>query len=171
MHISRSSLYTEYPKERVCVIDFLPSAQNAYVNTFNTLKRIGLTSDRWLKHHKDITQLFYHYCFESMNINFDKCPSKLRKIFVVYPVNKKDTSSIFINKNIKPILNASPYPFCYVNTIHSPDVSSAANKALDKNVKAFTKFTKFTRNNNLTQLSKQFETKCIFSNIRVDFSK
>lgn len=157
--------FKEYPKSRVCGIDYYSYFVDALKESYSFCKKYKIPYNF---KSKDIQKFFYHYCLEKLCYGYQQCDSKYPKAYVIYPL-PKDVG--FTDKHFQAILKVLPVPWVKVRSFDSPDVEMALTRALNKNRMIGSKFKKFLNNNALHNFQKKNKKSKAFSLGTVDFSK
>ncbi len=157
--------YKEYPKSRVCGIDYYPFFLDAIKESYNFCKKYKIPYNF---KSKDIQKFFYHYCLDKLCYGYQKCNSKYPKAFVVYPL-PKDIG--FTDKHFKKVLNVLPVTWVKVRSFNSPDTEYALARVLNNNRQVSSKLKKFLNKNALYNFQKKNEDIKTFSLGTVDLSE
>jgi hypothetical protein len=157
--------YKEYPKSRVCGIDYYPFFLDAIKESYNFCKKYKISYNF---KSKDIQKFFYHYCLDKLCYGYQKCNSKYPKAFVIYPL-PKDTG--FTDKHFEKVLKVLPVTWVKVKTFNSPDTEYALTRALNNNRQVSSKLKKFLNKNALYSFQKKNKNSKTFSLGTVDLSE
>jgi hypothetical protein len=156
--------FKEYPKSRVCGVDYYPHFVNALKESYLFCKKYKIP---YSFRSKDIQKFFYHYCLEKLCYGYQKCNSKYPKAFVVYPL-PKDVG--FTDKHFEKVLKVLPVPWVKVSSFDSPDTEMALVRALSNNRLVSSKLEKFLNKNALYNFQKKNKKSKTFSLGTVDLS-
>lgn len=167
----KNKKYKEYPANRICVIDFYPLIIESIDESFRTCQQLGITGSQWSKHTKDISRLFLHHTLDKLCTYYNECPSKYRKVYVIYPIRDNTGVTTFINNNLQKILKVCPLPWCNTKSFESTDTELAAVKAFETKKCDYSRLLNFTKNNSLHAFTNKIQKKRFFSNSIVDFSR
>jgi hypothetical protein len=157
--------FKEYPKTRVCGIDYYPYFVDALKESYSFCKKYKIPYNF---KSKDIQKFFYHYCLEKLCYGYQKCNSKYPKALVIYPL-PKDVG--FTDKLFEKILKVLPVPWVKVRTFDSPDTEMALLRALSNNKMVSSKLEKFLNKNALYSFQKKNKKIKTFSLGTVDLSE
>jgi len=157
--------YKEYPKSRVCGIDYYPFFLDAIKESYNFCKKYKIPYNF---KSKDIQKFFYHYCLDKLCYGYQKCNSKYPKAFVVYPL-PKDIG--FTDKHLEKVLKVLPVTWVKVRLFNSPDTEYALARVLNNNRQVSSKLKKFLNKNALYNFQKKNEDIKTFSLGTVDLSE
>ena len=158
--------FKEYPKSRVCGIDYCPYFIDALKESYSFCKKYKIPYNF---KSKDIQKFFYHYCLEKLCYGYQKCDSKYPKAFVVYPL-PKDVG--FTDKHFQTILKVLPVPWVKVSSFDSPDTEMALTRTLNNvNRLVSSKLQKFLNKNALYSFQKKNKKSKTFSLGTVDLTK
>lgn len=157
--------FKEFPKSRVCGIDYYPYFIDALKESYSFCKKYKIPYNF---KSKDIQKFFYHYCLEKLCYGYQKCDSKYPKAFVVYPL-PKDVG--FTDKHLQTILKVLPVPWVKVRSFDSPDVEMALTRTLTNNRLIGSKLQKFLNKNALYSFQKKNKNSKTFSMGTVDLSQ
>lgn len=160
-------MYKEFLSSRICVIDYLPLLKSAIRDTILLCKKYNIPFNTEGRSSKDVQKFFYHYSLEKFCSEYKKCPSKLEKVLVVYPL---PSNFPFSEKNLFKILNVLPFPWVKVSSWYSPDLENAARVGLNKKTSS-QKTLRFANRNDLHIFLKGIQKNTIFSKGTVDFSR
>ncbi len=156
--------FQEYPKSRVCGIDFYPCFVEALKESYAFCKKYKIP---YSFKSKDIQKFFYHYCLEKFCYGYQKCSSKYPKALVVYPL-PKDVG--FTDKHLQTILKVLPVPWVKVRQFDSPDTEYAIQRTLSSSKLVSSKLEKFLNKNSLINFQKKNKKTKTFSMGTVDLS-
>jgi hypothetical protein len=156
--------FKEFPKTRVCGIDFYPYFLEALKESYAFCKKYKIP---YSFKSKDIQKFFYHYCLEKLCYGYQKCESKYPKAFVVYSLPK---SVGFTDKHFEKVLKVLPVPWIKVRSFDSPDTEYAIQRALTNNKLISSKLEKFLNKNSLINFQKKNKKSKHFSMGTVDLS-
>ena len=157
--------FQEYPKSRVCGIDYYPYFIDALKESYSFCKKYKIPYNF---KSKDIQKFFYHYCLEKLCYGYQKCNSKYPKALVIYPL-PKDVG--FTDKHFQVILKVLPVPYVKVRSFDSPDTEMALTRALSVNRLISSKLEKFLNKNALHNFQKKNKKSKTFSLGTVDLSQ
>jgi hypothetical protein len=155
----------EYPKSRVCGIDYYPYFLDAIKESYNFCKKYKIPYNF---KSKDIQKFFYHYCLDKLCYGYQKCNSKYPKAFVIYPL-PKDTG--FTDKHFEKVLKVLPVTWVKVRSFNSPDTEYALARVLNNNRQVSSKLKKFLNKNALYNFQKKNKNFKTFSLGTVDLSE
>jgi len=156
--------FKEYPKSRVCGIDYYPYFVDALKESYSFCKKYKIPYNF---KSKDIQKFFYHYCLEKMCFGYQQCKSKYPKAYIIYPLPKNVG---FTDKHFQKILRVLPVPWVTVKDINSPDVEMALTRALSDNHLISSKLEKFLNKNSLYMFQKNNAKNKTFLHGTVDLS-
>ena len=159
-------MHKEFPSSRICVIDYYPLLKSAVKETVHICKKYNIPFITSGRQSKDVHKFFYHYCLDKFCSEYKKCSSKHEKVLVFYPIPRELP---FSEKSLDKILAVLPVPYCKVSSWYSPDLESAASRALVSS-KNTHKTTKFASKHDLFNVLKGLQKNTIFSKGTVDFS-
>lgn len=157
--------YKEYPKTRVCGIDYYPYFIDALKESYTFCKKYKIPYNF---KSKDIQKFFYHYCLDKLCYGYQKCDSKFPKALVIYPLPKNVG---FTDKHFKSILKILPIPWVKVKSFDSPDTEMALSGVLSSNRSVGSKLEKFLNKNALYSFQKKNKKSKQFSVGTVDFTE
>ena len=157
--------YKEYPKSRVCGIDYFPYFVEALKESYAFCKKYKISYNF---KSKDIQKFFYHYCLEKLCYGYQNNNSKYPKAFVVYPLPKNVG---FTDKHFQTILKVLPVPWVNVSSFDSPDIEMALSRVLSTNRLISSKLEKFLNKNTLYSFQKKNKKSKTFSLGTVDLSE
>jgi hypothetical protein len=157
--------FKEYPKSRVCGIDYYPLFLEALKESYKFCKKYNIPYNF---KSRDIQKFFYHYCLEKLCYGYQSCNSKYPKAIVVYPLPKNVG---FTDKHFENILKVLPVPWVRIRTFDSPDTEFALLKVLTKNKMISSKLEKFLNKNALYNFQKKNKKIKTFSLGTVDLSE
>lgn len=156
--------FKEYPKSRVCGIDFYPYFVEALKESYAFCKKYKIP---YTFKSKDIQKFFYHYCLEKFCYGYQKCNSKYPKVLVVYPLPKEVG---FTDKHLQSVLKVLPVPWVKVRQLDSPDTECAIQRTLSSGKLVSSKLEKFLNRNSLINFQKKNKKSKTFSLGTVDLS-
>ncbi len=157
--------FKEYPKSRVCGIDYYPLFLEALKESYNFCKKYKIPYNF---KSKDIQKFFYHYCLDKLCHGYQKCDSKYPKALVIYPLPKNVG---FTDKHFQNILKVIPIPWVKVQSFDSPDTEYAILKVLTNNRMISSKLEKFLNKNALYNFQNKNKKIKTFSLGTVDLSE
>lgn len=157
--------FKEYPKSRVCGIDYYPYFVDALKESYAFCKKYKIP---YSFKSKDIQKFFYHYCLEKLCYGYQECKSKYPKALVIYPL-PRDVG--FTDKHLQSILKVIPVPWIKVQSFDSPDTEMGLVRALTNNRLIGSKLEKFLNANALYSFQKKNKKIKAFSLGTVDFSE
>lgn len=157
--------YKEYPKTRVCGIDYYPYFVEALKESYSFCKKYKIP---YSFKSKDIQKFFYHYCLDKFCHAYQKCNSKYPKALVIYSL-PKDVG--FTDKHFKNLLKVLPVPWVKVNSFDSPDTEYALVRALSNKRLISSKLEKFLTKNALYNFQKKNKKIKTFTLGTVDLSQ
>jgi hypothetical protein len=157
--------FKEYPKARVCGIDFYPYFLDALKETYAFCKKYKIP---YSFQSKDIQKFFYHYCLDKFCYGYQKCDSKYPKALVIYSLPKEIG---FTDKHLQNVLKVLPIPWVKVKHFDSPDTEYAVQRALSNNRLVSSKLKKFLNKNSLINFQKKNKKIKQFSLGTVDLSE
>jgi hypothetical protein len=157
--------FKEFPKSRVCGIDFYPYFVEALKESYGFCKKYKIP---YSFKSKDIQKFFYHYCLEKFCYGYQKCNSKYPKALVVYPLPKEVG---FTDKHLQSVLKVLPVPWVKVQQFDSPDTEYAVQRALSNGKLVSSKLEKFLNKNSLINFQKKNKKSKTFSLGTVDLSE
>jgi hypothetical protein len=157
--------FKEYPKSRVCGIDFYHYFVEALKESYGFCKKYKIP---YSFKSKDIQKFFYHYCLEKFCYGYQKCNSKYPKALVVYPLPKEVG---FTDKHLQSVLKVLPIPWVKVRQFDSPDTEYAIQRALSNGKLVSSKLEKFLNKNSLINFQKKNKKSKTFSMGTVDLSE
>lgn len=158
-------IFKEFPKTRVCIIDFQPLLQDAIKETVIACRDYNIPTKG--KGSTDVQKFLYHFCLEKFCDGYSNTNSKFNKVIAVYNQNKyKVVTDTFLKK----ILNVLPVPWCICTSLQSPDLEMAAVSAFENYKAKNKKLNNFANKNSLHSLIKKSHNKKLFSGGTVDLS-
>lgn len=157
--------FKEYPKSRVCGIDYYPYFLDALKESYTFCKKHKISYNF---KSKDIQKFFYHYCLEKLCYGYQKCNSKYPKAYVIYPLPKNIG---FSDRYFQTILKVLPVPYVKVRTLDTPDTEMALVRALSNSRLIGSKLEKFLNKNALYNFQKKNKKTKTFSLGTVDLSE
>jgi len=157
--------FKEYPKSRVCGIDFYPYFVEALKESYAFCKKYKIP---YSFKSKDIQKFFYHYCLDKLCYGYQKCNSKYPKALVVYSLPKEVG---FTDKHLQNVLKVLPVPWVKVKQFDSPDTEYAILRAVSNNKLISSKLKKFLNKNALYSFQKKNKVIKQFSLGTVDLSE
>jgi hypothetical protein len=157
--------YKEYPKSRVCGIDYYPYFIEALKESYSFCKKYKIPYNF---KSKDIQKFFYHYCLDKFCYGYQKCDSKYPKALVIYPLPK---DAGFTDKHFQNILKVLPVPWVKVSSFDSPDTELALVRVLTNKRLISSKLQKFLTKNSLHSFAKKNKKIKAFSLGTVDLSQ
>jgi hypothetical protein len=157
--------FKEYPKSRVCGIDYYPYFIDALKESYAFCKKYKIP---YSFKNKDIQKFFYHYCLEKLCYGYKKCDSKYPKAFVIYPLPKNVG---FTDKHFQTILKVLPVPWVKVSSFDSADSEMALTRVLNVNHLVSSKLEKFLNKNALYNFQKKNKKSKTFSLGTVDLTE
>jgi hypothetical protein len=157
--------FKEYPKSRVCGIDFYPYFIEALKESYGFCKKYKIPYNF---KSKDIQKFFYHYCLEKLCYGYQKCSSKYPKALVIYSLPKEVG---FTDKHLQNVLKVLPVPWVKVRQFDSPDTEYAVQRTLSNNKLISSKLEKFLNKNALYNFQKKNKKSKQFSLGTVDLSE
>jgi len=170
MTLSQNNV-TEFPKERVCVIDGNPIVQKSIQDAFYSLKKIGLTASSLKYLEKDVRTYFYFFCIQNLYSTYNTTDTKYRKVLSFYITNKNNITDNFIKNNLTYMLKGCTFPWCIINTPKTPELCSIALKVLEKKQASTHQLAKFLEKNNLHTLTRKIKKNVLRQKNIVDFSR
>jgi hypothetical protein len=156
--------FQEYPRSRVCGIDYYPYFVDALKESYSFCKKYKIP---YSFKSKDIQKFFYQDCLEKLCYGYQKCDSKYPKALVIYPL-PKDVG--FTDKHFQTILKVLPIPYVKVRSFDSPDTEMALVRALSNSRLISSKLEKFLNKNALINFQKKNKKSKTFSLGSVDLS-
>lgn len=158
----------EYPDKRICTIDFYPLLEQATKEVLTACKRYNIPLNTTGRGSTDVSRFFYHFCLEKFLEGYKSCNSKYPKVLVFYPITNGVLKN-FVDKGLDKVLKILPVPWCKVKKFDSPDTSTAALGAIEKNRNVAQNLDKFARSNELFSfLKKKYK---VFLNGTVDLTE
>jgi hypothetical protein len=157
--------FKEFPKSRVCGIDYYPYLFDALKESYSFCKKYKIP---YTFKSKDIQKFFYHYCLEKFCYGYQKCNSNYPKALVIYPLPKNIG---FTDKHLETILKILPVPWVKVRSFNSPDLEMALIKVLSNNRMISSKLEKFLNKHSLHNFQKKNKKIKTFSLGTVDLSE
>lgn len=157
--------FKEYPKSRVCGIDYYPYFVDALKESYSFCKKYKIP---YSFKSKDIQKFFYHYCLEKLCYGYQKCNSKYPKALVIYTLPKNVG---FTDKHFEKVLKVLPVPWVIVNSFDSPDTEMALVRTLSNNRLISSKLEKFLNQHSLHNFQKKNKKIKTFSLGTVDLSE
>ena len=157
--------FKEYPKSRVCGVDYYPYFVEALKESYSFCKKYKIP---YSFKSKDIQKFFYHYCLDKFCYGYQKCDSKYPKALVIYPLPK---DAGFTDKHFQNILKVLPIPWVKVSSFDSPDTELALVRALTNKRLVSSKLQKFLTKNSLHNFQKRNKKIKTFSLGTVDLSQ
>ena len=156
--------FKEYPKSRVCGIDFYPHFLEALKESYGFCKKYKIP---YSFKSQDIQKFFYHYCLDKLCHGYQKCSSKYPKALVVYSLPKEVG---FTDKHLQNVLKVLPVPWVKVKQLDSPDTEYAILRAVSSNKLISSKLEKFLKKNALYNFQKKNKKTKTFSMGTVDLA-
>lgn len=159
-------LLKEFPKTRVCVIDFQPLLQEAINETVKACRIYNIPTKG--KGSTDVQKFLYHFCLEKFCDGYNSVSSKFNKVIAVH---RQSNNINIADTFLKKILGVLPVPWCQCSSLQSPDLEMAAVAAFEAYKSKNKKLNIFANKNSLYSLLSKTQNKKLFSGGAVDLSQ
>ena len=119
-----------FPKSRICAIDVYPYVESAIKQSikFATKHNISLNS-------ADGKKIIISFFINELAENFYKINSSFPKVVFISTKSANSRFKTFITKHITKLLEKTPFYYCGIHEIDSPELEMAASKCLEQQQK------------------------------------
>lgn len=123
-----------FPKSRICVIDVYPSFEKGLraAMGFASKHNVPLNS-------ADGRRIIMSYCIKAIETDYKNTQSPFPKVVCISKKAISKRVSLFFDNYFESVLNEMPLPYCGKIDLDSPDLESAAENSLKKQL-SFRKF-------------------------------
>lgn len=123
-----------FPKSRICVVDIYPSFEKGLKLAVGFAKTHNISLNS-----ADGRRVIMSYCIKAIETDYKNTKSPYPKVICISKKAISKRVSLFFDTYFEGVLNEMPLPYCGKFDLNSPDLESAAENSLKKQL-SFRKF-------------------------------